>query len=272
MSEATPEQMTPSDLRKSGSAFERVSIWLRLRWLRRIRPLDAHFALRRLIKNPDDTEQVFQVIRALSGRSFEQLIKKMKRDPKGREVISQRRNLIPVLSDRASLLELPEDTLGHHYARFMEAEQISPEGLAATSETESADPRGLFFDPEAEAFGDRLRDMHDLWHVVTGYSRDILGEIALLAFTYEQTGDRGIGFIVRQVERRMRRGGNPNVSDFLNTASERGRGAALLPAADWEALLERPLEEVRSSLRVGDPVEYVQQRTAAGDAAVAASS
>ena len=89
---------------------------------------------------------------------------------------------------------------------------------------------------EAEAFGARLRDMHDLWHVVTGYNRDILGELALLAFTFEQTGNRGIGYIVKQVEGRMRKGGNAEVSDFLKKASERGRRAALLPAADWEAL------------------------------------
>jgi ubiquinone biosynthesis protein COQ4 len=124
---------------------------------------------------------------------------------------------------------------------------------------------------DAQAFGARLRDMHDLWHVVTGYGRDVLGELALLAFTYEQTRNPGIGYIVRNVERRMRRNGNEQISGFLREASARGRGAAFLPAADWEALLERPLEEVRESLRVGDPPSYQERRTPAGEAAAAAA-
>ena len=37
--------------------------------------------------------------------------------------------------------------------------------------------------------------MHDLWHVVTGYGRDELGEACLLAFTYAQNKNRGVGFI-----------------------------------------------------------------------------
>jgi ubiquinone biosynthesis protein COQ4 len=250
----------------------RILARLRLRWMQRTRPLVARRALQRLLQNPDDTEQVFHVIRALSGRSFERLLRRVRRDPVGREIVRERRNLIPVLSNRERLLSLPKDTLGHRYARFIEAEQISSQGLADVSIEGANERRDLWFDPEAEAFGARLRDMHDLWHVVTGYSRDVLGELALLAFTYEQTGNRGIGYIVRQVERRMRRGGNLEISDFLKNASERGRRAALLPAADWEALLERSLEEVRLSLRVGDPVEYEQRRTAAGEAAVAATA
>ena len=37
--------------------------------------------------------------------------------------------------------------------------------------------------------------MHDLWHVTTGYGRDALGELSLLAFTYAQEQNRGIGAI-----------------------------------------------------------------------------
>jgi ubiquinone biosynthesis protein COQ4 len=192
----------------------------------------------------------------------------------GSRILDERRDLLPVLSDRQRLLALPPETLGHHYARFMEAEQISADGLAAASlvmregEAEDLDTAGL----EAESFGTRLRDMHDLWHVVTGYSRDVLGELALLAFTYQQTRDPGIGYIVRNVEKRMRRGGNAEISGFLRQASKRGRGAAFLPVADWEALLERPLEDVRDELQVGPPSVYEQRRTPAGEAAAAAAA
>ena len=169
-------------------------------------------------------------------------------------------------------MALPEATLGHQYARFVSNEQISAQGLADVSMGGRGDPDpDPDASPELMSFGARLRDMHDLWHVVTGYSRDVLGELALLAFTYEQTRNEGIGYIVKNVERRMRKGGNTEISDFLRKAIDRGRNATLLPAADWEALLRLPLEEVREKLQVGAPVTYEQQRTADGEAAAAAT-
>ena len=247
--------------------------WLRQRWQERVRPLEGRRAFKRLIENPDETEHVFVVIRCLSGRSFDRLMRRVRKHPVGARIVKERRNLIPLLSNREYLLGLPEDSLGHQYGRFTLAEQISAEGLAAASLVTRGGNAGPLGNQglEAEAFGARLRDMHDLWHVVTGYSRDVLGELALLAFTYQQTRNRGIGYIVRNVERRMRKNGNPELGSFLREARERGRGADFLPAADWEALLERPLEEVRAELRVGPPPNYEQRRTPAGEAAAAAA-
>jgi len=234
----------------------------------------ARRAFKRLLANPDETEHVFVVIRALSGRSFERLLRRVRKDPMGARIMRERRNLMPLLTNREYLLGLPQETLGHEYCRFTLAEQISAEGLANASlvmgeaDVSSAESEDL----DAHAFGERLRDMHDLWHVVTGYSRDILGELALLAFTYEQTRERGIGYIVRNVERRMSKGEAQDVGEFLREASARGRRAAFLPAADWEALLERPLDEVRTALRVGPLPEYEQSRTPSGEAAAAAAA
>ena len=246
---------------------------VRQRWQQRVRPLKARRAFRRLLEDPDGTEHAFVVLRSLAGRSYERLMRRVRQDPQGARIVAERRDLIPVLSDREYLLGLPEDTLGYHYGRFVEAEQISAQGLAAASLASGEDGTATSVgepDVDAEVFGARLRDMHDLWHVVTGYGRDVQGELALLAFTHEQTGDPGAGYIVRNVEKRMRRGGDPLIGDFLRRASARGRRAAFLPAADWEALLERPLEEVRRERRVGEPEAYEPQRTPAGEAAAQA--
>ena len=32
----------------------------------------------------------------------------------------------------------------------------------------------------------RMRDTHDLWHAATGYKGDVVGELAVLAFTLAQ--------------------------------------------------------------------------------------
>ena len=46
------------------------------------------------------------------------------------------------------------------------------------------------------------------------------------------------------------------------------RRLAGLPAADWEALLARPLEDVRAELAVGQLPEYTEQRSEAGEVAL----
>ena len=50
-------------------------------------------------------------------------------------------------------------------------------------------------DPVADYVQQRTEETHDLWHVLTGYGRDTFGEACLLAFSYAQTGNRGIGLI-----------------------------------------------------------------------------
>jgi ubiquinone biosynthesis protein COQ4 len=227
-----------------------------------VRPIEALRALRALLASPDDTAQVFRVIRALSGRSFERVLDRVLADPTGRRILEERRSLLPALADRARLRALPDGTLGREYARFMDAEAISAEGLLEASRSPEPEPEHRL-GAAGQVLGERLRDMHDLWHVVTGYGRDLFGEAALLAFTYAQTRNRGIGAIVLVGLWRMWRGGAREAAALVRRAWWRGRRAAFLPAADWEALLELPLDEVRRRLRVGPPPTYTPLRSTA---------
>jgi ubiquinone biosynthesis protein COQ4 len=102
--------------------------------------------------------------------------------------------------------------------------------------------------------------MHDLWHVVTGYQRDLIGEASLLAFTFAQTRNPGIGFIVATAY--WKAGWvNPGARRLLREGYRRGRRAAWLPGLAWEALLEQPLARVREQLGVGEPPVYEQLRS-----------
>ena len=38
----------------------------------------------------------------------------------------------------------------------------------------------------------RVRDLHDVWHVLTGYGRDALGEMCLVTFSFQET--HGLGW------------------------------------------------------------------------------
>jgi ubiquinone biosynthesis protein COQ4 len=98
-----------------------------------------------------------------------------------------------------------------------------------------------------------MRDSHDLWHIVTGYGRDLVGEAALLAFTYQQTRNRGIGFIVFVAYIKAGRA-CPEHRRLIRDGYLRSKRASWLPGADWESLLEEPLDVVRETLGVV-PVE-----------------
>jgi len=233
----------------------------------RIRPLVAWRAIRALLRDPDDTKRVFDVIDALSGRSGERLFERFRATPSGARILAERRDLLASLRDRERLLALPPGSLGRRYAEFMGREQISADGLVEASQEGGRGP-----DPalpaERRLVGARMRDQHDLWHVVTGYGRDLVGEAAVLAFTYAQTRNRGIGLIVAVA---YWRGGSaaPWFRPFLREAYRRGKRAAWLPAADWEALLPRPLEEVRAELGLGEPPSYEALRSAGAPALAA---
>jgi len=213
-------------------------------------------AMRALLGDPDDTPKVFEIIDALSGNTGERLFRRFRRSPAGARVLHEQRALLATLDDRACLHALPPGSLGRLYAEFAEREQLSAGGLMDAS----AGIRRSDLDPERRLFADRLRDMHDLWHVVTGYGRDLLGEAALLAFSFAQTRNPGVGFIVGVVLLRTR--GDAQVRRLILDAWRRGRRAAWLPAQDWEALLEQPLASVREQLAVGAPPNYGAVRSA----------
>ena len=222
----------------------------------RIRPLDALRAMRGLLRDPDDTALVFEIIEALSGRTRTKVFDRFVRTESGQRLLTTRPNLLAQLTDRESLLALPPGTLGRTYGEFMSRERISADGLVDASED------WLREDLSAERrwFADRLRDTHDLWHVVTGYGRDLIGEASLLAFTYAQTRNPGIGFIVA-VAYLKARGINRPARRLLRDGYRRGKRAAWLPGVEWEALLAQPLARVREQLGVGDPPVYEAVRS-----------
>ncbi len=222
----------------------------------RIRPLEALRALRTLSKNPDDTAQVFRVLRALP--SGDRVYRRFRRTPSGERLLREKPDLLATLSNRERLLAMPPGSLGRTYAEFVTAEQISADGLVEASVT-GADP-DRFLDADHRYVGERLRDMHDLWHVVTGYGRDLLGEAALLAFTFAQTRTLGIGAIVGHALW-LARGDFAPARPIIWQGLRRGWKAEWLPDQEWEYLLPLPLEAVRAQLRVGPLPDYTQLRS-----------
>ncbi|MCR9095284.1 MAG: ubiquinone biosynthesis protein COQ4 [bacterium] len=227
---------------------------------------EAWDAIRALIRDPDDTPQVFRIIRALSGNSQERSFQRFLASEHGPTILAENRVLLETLSDRAYLESLPEGTLGRAYAEFTAREEITADGLVDASDSVER-PEEEEIDERRLLFGQRLRDSHDLWHVVTGYGRDLFGEAALLSFTYRQIRNRGIGFIV-VVAYLKARGPMAGERVLIRDGFRRAGRAAWLPGADWEALLERPLDEVRRTLGVV-PIEHYEGLRSGGAPALA---
>ena len=59
----------------------------------------------------------------------------------------------------------------------MQSEKITADGLVDASE-ENVPPELENQSEELISFGKRMRDQHDLWHVLTGYGRDTFGRSA----------------------------------------------------------------------------------------------
>jgi ubiquinone biosynthesis protein COQ4 len=222
-------------------------------------PVRALRAARILFGDPDDLPQVFTIIESLSGNTLERIWRRMQASESGQRLLTQRPDLVERLADRAALARLPEGTLGRGYLAFVERENISAEGIRAAAEKgmQRTLPDPLDF------VAARMRDTHDLWHVVTGHSGDVLGETALLAFIFAQTFNPGIGLIIGLgIAKTLRTPQGKEARATIADGFRRGRRTQWFPAVEWEKLLALPLSEVRARLSAGAPVVYTPIRSA----------
>ena len=212
----------------------------------------AFRAVRALIKDSERTDQAFEVISALEGMSGERLFLRFARDPRARSLLIQRRSLLDVLSDQSALATLPEGSLGRAYLDFMRGANLTPQGLVeADEERDTSSPNDE--EPDRRWFFARFRDMHDLFHVMTGYGRDEAGEIANLAFTYGQFRTGGVGLLVVVGALLGTGAGGFAWLRYVASAYRRGCRARRLTAEPFEDWLARPLDDVRRDVGIEPP-------------------
>lgn len=222
---------------------------------RRIQPLRALRAFRRLIADKEDTRQVFEIMSALAGKSAPRGYARLLRTPEGGRQAYLSRELADRLQDRDWLRSLPAGSVGAAYLAFVEERDLSAYGLAdesrkvADTDIDAAHPTAWY--------ARRLRDVHDIWHVLTGYRTDALGEACVVAFSLPQTGSPGFGLIAAgaAVEFVKRRTGHPCARAILQ-AWRHGRRATWLPSIDYDTLMAEPLETARARLGIRSATVY----------------
>lgn len=214
-------------------------------------------ALRRLLANGDDTAQVFRIMRALNGDVTQRSYRKLLTMPNGGRLAYRRVELATLLTNREWIDSFAEGTVGAAYRDFLDTTGYSADGLVEVSMAEGAFQDGSIEHPYAW-MGRRERDIHDLWHVLTGYKADEhLGEACLVAFSYAQTGGLGWAFIALGASlKSIRVTGELAFVRAVLEGYRAGKRAAWLHGEDYEALLAEPIDAARKRLRIEPPVKY----------------
>lgn len=221
----------------------------------RYRPLRAVRSFQALMKDKEDTSLVFRIFESLPSSSFMDRVRDLSLSEQGAFLRASEPSLPDILDDHAALRRTAKGSLAHAYCDFMESEGLSAAGLVA-----EADRLGRPKYPDlVQWFMERSRDSHDLFHVLTGYGRDALGEQCVLLFTHGQSPSQGhllIGYAGAANIKKMGKGSAAPVIGAVRQAHRTGKGAPPLIAQPIRALLQRPLEEVRAEMRIPQPTLY----------------
>jgi ubiquinone biosynthesis protein COQ4 len=229
----------------------------------------AFKALRRLLSDKEDTGQVFEIMSALNGDSTARNYEKLLRTAGGGRIAYEHVELAPRLMDDAWLDSFAPGTVGAAYRDFIRSENISAEGLAEISRQRQSK---VELEHPYAWFGRRTRDSHDIWHILSGYHRDGLGEACLVAFSYAQTRSLGWAFIALGAALRQRGPGRKQVRRAIWQGYRRGKAAGWLAGEDYVQLMNEPLDAARQRLNLTPATIYDAIPAAVRDGALPAAA
>src|SRR6201986_839440 len=83
-----------------------------------LKPFMAISAIRKLQRDPEDTKQIFTILRAMRGRSGLRMYAHFAQSQVGRAVLAERRILLSTLTDQTLLEAQPQGSVGWCYRNF----------------------------------------------------------------------------------------------------------------------------------------------------------
>ncbi len=228
----------------------------------KFRPLKALHHFRELVKDKENTEEVFHIFEALPNRDFIPSARAFTQSARGEAIRASEPFLPAVLDDHAALRRLPADSVAHAYCDFMEREGLTAQGLV--------DEFGKFlkdrpkYDDLIDWYAHRNRDTHDLLHVLTGYGRDSLGEQCVLAFTYSQNPSLANLFIAYAGGLNVRKQVKSDAPVFaaIREGQKLGKACPRVSEMSILELLAMPLDEARAKFNITPPVHYARAHAA----------
>lgn len=205
-----------------------------------VRVRRATRALGKLARDPYDTQQVFVLASNLNVGAIARRMPAFFASADGARLYRERRTIDSRHLDLDALDALPEGTLGKAYARFLRERDFTPDLFQPPEDVH---------DSRASYVMQRMRQTHDLWHVLTGHPTTPAGEVALQAFTYGQVGAPS-ALVIALVGTLRGTPARPTLARDVWRAYRAGRRAAPLAAVVWEERWAEPLEELRRRFAV----------------------
>jgi ubiquinone biosynthesis protein COQ4 len=214
--------------------------------------------LKILVKDKDRTDELFGVLDSLPWRGFGEAAAEFLATDQGRKIYQSEAYLPDILDDHATLRQMPKGSFADVYCNFMEAEGLTAAGLIEEANVYRKD--NVILEDGVEWYNNRLRDTHDILHVLTGYGRDTFGEQCLLAFLFDQRPSPGhlflawLGTLLMKAKLKTKA---PFLRAFLQARRD-GRLTQRIVEQPIRELLPLPMEEVRRRLSIPEPTKYLQ--------------
>jgi ubiquinone biosynthesis protein Coq4 len=199
--------------------------------------LKVGYRMAQALRHPERLQDILELTDVLAPpRAMQRIADELWRVPSAASALRERPRLGPL--DLPALRQLPPGTLGRAFAEHLDTHGLDPDAL-----------------PRREAHTDteylraHLFEVHDIWHVLTGFGTDVAGELGVMAFNLAQLGSPfAAGILI---------GGLANT--LLYAFPERdvrmraivrgwllGKRAHLLFGTRWAELWETPLETLRA--------------------------
>lgn len=215
-----------------------------------------HF--KELVKDKENTAEVAKIFEALPWRGGYAAARAFLATERGQAIRKSEPSLVAILDDHATLRQLPKGSVAHAYCDFMESEGLSAQGLV--DELDRYRSPDFYFPDQVTWYFNRLRDTHDLLHVLTGFGRDALGEQCVLAFTYSQQPALAHLFLgyAGALQIRKHKAAPVPVFRAVREAQKLGRACPRLVEQPIRELLAMPLETARARLNIHPPKYYHQ--------------
>ena len=199
--------------------------------------LRLYFGLMRVANNPNNTAAALAIAERLRELGLvEAEERKLMSDPESAVVIANRKTLGRI--NLQKLNELPDGSLGKVYSTHMLNLGLDPE-FFKNIEIVDGITLGMM----------RLRQTHDLWHVMTGFDTSVPGELGLQAFMLAQTdsplsplliGGRLFAVAIKDPSE------VPLILESVTRGWTLGKNSKPLFPIDWEANWETPLHEMQN--------------------------
>jgi len=211
---------------------------------------EAKRAFDALMADPDDTQKALDVMYALDPGALERDFARFLSHPTGRRLYTERSSLQEALSPE-KLRALPADSLGRAYLAHLERWRLDPGKLLDLNWDHA---RATDADEGLRWYVERSVLLHDVWHVLSGYGADDLGEAALLPFSLAQQGGLGRAVLTLGSVLQAWRQARWDWPREVVAAWRQGRRAVDLACVPYEEILAEPLGDVREALGLRPPL------------------